>query len=162
MVGCLPIHCSFDTDIIQCAEHDLRRTALHLLTILNPDIEVADMKMLSPLVILAFDEAHVLSVEKHQFDTGHFSKFSELRRALRALNDLPIFSVFLSTSGKIQNITSRAESDGSGRVQKSELVLLPPFTGLGFDQMVRKISDGNLTIEEVSSVKFMVRFGRPL
>jgi hypothetical protein len=133
-----------------------------LLKFLNPELEVADMKTLPPLVVLAFDEAHVLSIEKHQFDTGYFSKFSELRRALRALNELPIFSVFLSTSGKIQNITPRAEFDGSGRVQKSDLVLLPPFTELGFDQMVRQISNGDLTIEEVSTVMFMALFGRPL
>lgn len=120
------------------------------------------MKKLPPLVVLAFDEAHILSVKKHQFDTGYFSKFSELRRALRALNELPIFSVFLSTTGSIQSITPPAEFDDSGRVQKSDLVLLPPFTELGFDQMAKEISDGALTIEEVSTVTFMVHFGRPL
>ncbi|KAM6501264.1 hypothetical protein JOM56_004278 [Amanita muscaria] len=141
---------------------DIRRTALDLLKCLNPELEAAHIKTLPPLVVLAFDEAHVLSVEKHQFDTGSFSKFSERRRALRALKYLPIFSVFLCTSGKTQHITLRAEFDASGRVQKSNLVLLPPFTELGFDQMVGQISDGALTIETVSSIKFMVRFGRPL
>ena len=119
------------------------------------------MKTSPPLVVLAFDEAHVLSARRES-ETGSFSKFSELRRALHALNELPIFSVFLSTSRKIQDITPRAERDISGRVQKSELVLLPPFTELGFDQMVTKISDGALTINEVSTTEHMVRFGRPL
>ena len=104
---------------------------------------------------MAFDEAHVLSAEKHRFDTG-------LRRVLRVLYALPIFSVFISTTGGIQNITPRAELDTSGRVQKADLLLLPPFTELGFDQMVRPISDGALTIEEVSTIGFMVRFGRSL
>ncbi|KAM6501265.1 hypothetical protein JOM56_004279 [Amanita muscaria] len=142
----------------------LRRTALDLLKCLNPELEAAHIKTLPPLVVLAFDEVHVLSVEKHQFDTGYFSKFSELRRALRAINELPIFSVFLSTSGKIQNITPRAELDGAGWVQKTNLVLLPPFTELGFDQMVGQISDDgdDLTIEKVSTIKSMVHFGRPL
>ena len=133
-----------------------------MIEFLSPGLEDVDKKMHPPLVILAFDEAHVLSAVKHQSDTGYFSKFSELRRALRALNELPIFSVFLSTNGSIQNITPRAELDTSCRVQKSELVLLPPFTELGFDQMVGQISDGALTIEDVSTTSFMVRFGRPL
>jgi hypothetical protein len=111
---------------------------------------------------LAFDEAHILSVENHQFDTGYFSKLSELQRVLRVLNELPIFSVFLSTAGNIQSITPPAEFDNSGRVQKSNLVLLPPFTELGFDQMAKEIPDGALTIEEVSTPTFMVLFGRPL
>ncbi|KIL68319.1 hypothetical protein M378DRAFT_158863 [Amanita muscaria Koide BX008] len=163
------ISAPLDSSIRQLTPHgeqlDTRRAALDLLKCLNPELEAAEIKTLKtipPLVILAFDEAHVLLVEKHQSDIGYFSKFSELRRALRALKELPIFSVFLSTSGKIQNITPRAEDDGSGRVQKSKLVLLPPFIELGFDQMVGQISDGALTIETVSNIKFMVRFGRPL
>lgn len=138
---------------------DIGRTALGLIEFLSPGLEDVDRKTLPPLVVLAFDEPHVLSAEKHQFDTGYLSKFSELRRALRALNALPIFSVFLSTTGGIQNVTPRASNDTSGRVQKSELVLLPPFTELGFDQMVGPISDGALTIEEVSTIGFMVCFG---
>ncbi|KIL63609.1 hypothetical protein M378DRAFT_164281 [Amanita muscaria Koide BX008] len=156
------ISAPLDSSIRQLAPHgeqlDTRRAALDLLKCLNPELEAAEIKTLKtipPLVILAFEEAHVLLVEKHQSDIGYFSKFSELRRALRAVNELPIFSVFLSTSGKIQNITPHAEDDGSGR-------LLPPFIELGFDQMVGQISDGALTIETVSNIKFMVRFGRPL
>ncbi|KIL63618.1 hypothetical protein M378DRAFT_24971 [Amanita muscaria Koide BX008] len=142
---------------------DIRRTALDLLKCLDPILKDANLETLPPLVVLAFDEAHVLSVEKHQFDTAYFSEFSELRRALRALNELPIFSVFLSTSGQIQNITPPAEGDASSRVQKSKLVLLAPFTELGFDQMVKEeISDGALTIEDVTTIEFMARFGRPL
>ncbi|KAM6501280.1 hypothetical protein JOM56_004294, partial [Amanita muscaria] len=138
-------------------------TALDLLKCLDPILKDANLETLPPLVVLAFDEAHVLSVEKHQFDTAYFSEFSELRRALRALNELPIFSVFLSTSGQIQNITPPAEGDASSRVQKSKLVLLAPFTELGFDQMVKEeISDGALTIEDVTTIEFMARFGRPL
>ncbi|KIL63636.1 hypothetical protein M378DRAFT_662372 [Amanita muscaria Koide BX008] len=167
--------CGFYSDVVKYANkvtsasfmrdgEQLRRTALDLLKFLNPELEAAHIKTLPPLVVLAFDEVHVLSVEKHQFDTGYFSKFSELRRALRSLNELPIFSVFLSTSGKIQNITPRPELDGAGWVQKTNLVLLPPFTELGFDQMVGQISDDgdDLTIEKVSTIKSMVHFGRPL
>jgi hypothetical protein len=42
------------------------------------------------------------------------------------------------------------------------LVLLLPFTELGFDQMIGQISDGAITIEEVLTVMFMVLFGQPL
>jgi hypothetical protein len=148
--------------LIQGEDCDIGRTALDLIEFLSPGLKDEARKTLPPLVILAFDEAHVLSAEKHECDTGYFSKFSELRRALRALNALPMFSVFLSTTGAIQNITPRPEFDTSGRVQKSEFLLLPPFTELGFDQMVRPIDDGALTIEEVSSIGFMACFGRPL
>ena len=143
---------------------DIKGAALEFLKILDPKLDQKQLKTLQPLVVLAFDEAHVLTTEQYNTEDGYFSKFSELRRAIRALVDFPIFSVFLSTAGKIQYFTPRPDRDNSGRLQKSDLMLLGPFTTLGFDQMMTesRLEDGIISIEEVSTVACMARFGRPL
>jgi len=52
-----------------------------------------------PLVVLAFDEAHILT----EFPVdGGWTIYSELRRCLCQLLDLPIFTLFLSTAGKFR------------------------------------------------------------
>ena len=115
------------------------------------------------MVIIAFDESHVLSDVKHNRPDGTWSKFSELRRGLRVLNPYPVFSVFLSTTGKTNDFTPAPHEDKSKRLEERTLVLLPPFTELGFDQMVQsRISDGSVTIDEVSTVEYMAMCGRPL
>jgi hypothetical protein len=112
---------------------------------------------------LAFDEAHILTTVQNS-EQDYFSKFSELRRAIRALKELPIFSLFLSTAGKIQDLTPTADSDLSRRIQDFELQLLEPYTELGFDQMMKdsRLLDGTISIQDASTARFMSRFGRPL
>jgi hypothetical protein len=48
-----------------------------------------------PLVILAFDEAHQL---ENRVPYQDWTLLSELRRVLSELNEMPIFSLFLSTA----------------------------------------------------------------
>ncbi len=50
-----------------------------------------------PLVVLAFDEARVLT--DNPPDKEYWNVFTELRRYLRFIRDVPIFSLFLSTAG---------------------------------------------------------------
>src|ERR1700748_3033955 len=66
-----------------------------------------------PLVILAFDESHVLTdTPKH----SEWTLFSEFRRALRVIVDLQIFSLFLSTAGRLHLFSTKRISDPSTRV----------------------------------------------
>jgi len=145
-------------------EAQLLGAARALLGVLAPNLDVrSNISKLPPMVIIAFDEAHVLTDTKHNPLDGTWSKFSELRRGIRVLNPYPFFSLFLSTTGKIQDFTPPPHKDGSKRLERRALVLLPPFTELGFDQMVQsRISDGSATIDEVSTVEYMAMFGRPL
>jgi hypothetical protein len=63
--------------------------------------------------ILVFDEAHNLA-QMNSEDT--WSAFSKLQRALQSLQHLPIFSVFLSTSGKMSQFTPLPSDDVSNCV----------------------------------------------
>jgi hypothetical protein len=115
-----------------------------------------------PAVILSFDEAHTLTVvEKDEID-GSWSKFSELRRALRAIRTYPCFSIFLSATGKVQQFTPDSHNDTSLRLQEGVLTLIPSFCELGFDHFAERAISGETTLEHVASLKFMVRLGRPL
>jgi hypothetical protein len=113
-----------------------------------------------PKVIFAFDEAHVL-LETSSLDSP-WSQFSELRRVLKHLDGRSLFSVFLTTVGKVYHFTPAPEHDKSARVQRGIEFLPTPFTELGFDQLAEKVTDGSKTLEYVSNTEFMVKLGRPL
>jgi hypothetical protein len=116
-----------------------------------------------PVIFLEFDEAHPLAAAKCLNGKKH-SHFSELRRALRMLHGAPVFSLFLSTTGEISQFNPRRAADPSARVMEGNLHLIPPYSDLGFDQAMEKhkVTDGTVTIAEVTSLEFMSRFGRPL
>jgi hypothetical protein len=115
-------------------------------------------------VVLAIDEAHVLN--DPPFVVGESpapTRFSQFRHALRALRRLPIFSVFLSTAGKIQDFIPPRKNDPSNRIDGRRLHVPSPFTELGFDQMLGDFGDiSNYVVDDFSRVGFMVKFGRPL
>jgi hypothetical protein len=111
-----------------------------------------------PVLILAFDEAHILtSIQEH-----NWSNFSVLRHVLCSLTNFPIFSLFLSTTGKITQFTSRA-GDYSERIINGSKKLIQPFTDLGFDVLAQKVSlDGRWKLEDVTKDSHIVTLGRPL
>jgi hypothetical protein len=80
-----------------------------------------------------------------------------------------IFTVFLSTTGKIRDFVTPPKDDPSGRLSGSDtsgpsLFLLSPFTELGFDQMARqkRTASKGKSIETISKPQTMAMFGRPL
>jgi hypothetical protein len=115
-----------------------------------------------PLVILAADEAHTL-IELHQTANGSWSIFNELTDALRGLHNLSLFSLFLSTTGRISQFTSSVQEDRSAIIVLSKLVTVQPFTDLGFDLLARIISlDGTWHLERLTEDEYICRLGRPL
>ena len=52
----------------------------------------------------------------------------------------------------------------STRIVNETLPLLPPFTELGLDQLLKAspIKENEIRIEEAATESFMCRFGRPL
>ncbi|TDL16546.1 hypothetical protein BD410DRAFT_755314, partial [Rickenella mellea] len=112
------------------------------------------------VIVLAFDEAHTLTLGNTENKT--WSAFSELRRALRTLKKCPLFSYFLSTTGKVSQFSSSSRDDWSNRVQKTLLGLIEPFTELGFDQLAEKLHEDNCTLEYITSMDYWVTLGRPL
>ncbi|KAH7921876.1 hypothetical protein BV22DRAFT_1131921 [Leucogyrophana mollusca] len=116
-----------------------------------------------PLVMLAFDDAHALTLGK---PNRVWSNFTELRRSLRGVNKLRIFSVFLSTTGEIIQFTPPKDLDRSSlRIVLGELALIEPYCDLGFDQLAAKLtfSGGEVRkIDEFTNDKCISHFGRPL
>jgi hypothetical protein len=102
-----------------------------------------------PLVILAFDEACTLAVKPWN---EPWSYFSELCRALRTLNDQPLFSLFLTTTGN-------ALVPLSGKVQSKALSTTRPFAEVGFDHFAFK---DQFDLRAVADDEHISHFGRPL
>ena len=111
-----------------------------------------------PRIILSFDESHVLAEKKY----SEQPLFFYLRRTLRALQGYPIFSLFLSMMSKISNFAPAVINDPSNRIVDGTLDIIPPFTELGFDQLANRLVENKYSIEDVSTLEFMARFGRPL
>jgi len=122
-----------------------------------------------PLIILAFDEAHTLTQVAPTAQVAiqgliiAQTPFSHLRRVLRSIRDCRIFSLFLSTTGKITQFTSPRELDPSNRVQTGDLSLIPPFTALGWDHMVQDnpLDPASFTFDDIG-FKYQVCLGRPM
>ncbi|KAF5371032.1 hypothetical protein D9757_010301 [Collybiopsis confluens] len=92
------------------------------------------------IIYLAFDEAH--SLTRRMRDTGKGTEtgadadpppFYYLRKVLRACRTLPLFTIFLSTTGRIDQFIPPKEDDDSARLQRGELRPIPPFCALGWD-----------------------------
>jgi hypothetical protein len=71
-----------------------------------------------PLVILGFDEAHLLTGLPQRLPSKHleWTLFSELRRVLRELVDMPMLSLFLSTAGSANIFSPPIQSNPSSLV----------------------------------------------
>ncbi|KAF8347959.1 hypothetical protein F5887DRAFT_672674 [Amanita rubescens] len=109
-----------------------------------------------PLVILAFDEARTITKPgKNQ----SWSPFSELRRALRALINQPLFSLFLTTTGNVNALVPTSSEDLSRRMQIQALPATRPFVEVGFDHFAFK---NQLDLRVVASDEHISHFGRPL
>ena len=142
------------------SKYDLNKAATQLMKFLIRDFNV--LGDYPPALIISFDEAHPLASEEKDFVNGPWSKFSELRRALRVVHLYPCFSLFLSTTGKVSQFMPELKNDPSSRVQKGLLSVIPPFCELEFDQLAKKVISGCSTLEDVSSLEFMASLGRPL
>ena len=137
------------------AKQQLTEVVEPLMEFLLPGFNV--MKTYPPALIISFDEAHPLA----KIEDESWSRFSELRRALQLIHSYPCFSVFLSTTGKVNQFMPQPRYDISNRVQQGLLRLVPPFCELGFDQLAKKARSG-MTLDAVASLEFMATLSRPL
>ena len=141
-------------------QYDAASTVIHFLA--SPKAS-QKLDSLSPVIILAFDEAHQLTEVQGNAEKS-WSRFGELRRNIRKLKTLPIFFLFISTVSKISDFTPAQKQDMSARIVNETLTLLPPFTGLGFDQLLKAspIKENTINIQDAATDCVMCRFGRPL
>ena len=111
--------------------------------------------------MLVFDEAHILAECKTVGDELRWSNLGLLQRALRTMNAWSLFSFFLSTTGGIAQFVSSKDENKSKIVSIGDVNLIPPFTDLGFDNLVMPMPV-DMNIRYITQEKFMARFGRPL
>jgi len=118
-------------------------------------------------VFITFDEAHALSecFDEHLNE----SRFVALRRVLSRIPKSPLFSFFLSTTGKITQFGQSRGRDPSTRIYGGKLATPRPYIYLGFDQLMQNHklfapvpSMKILTLGEVTSMEFAANLGRPL
>ncbi len=113
-----------------------------------------------PLVVLAFDEAHLLT--DNPPDQGHWNLFLELRRYLRQIQELPIFSLFLSTAGRFNQFPPDIHSDPSARATEPGNRPLDPISEISFDDIAYPALKGTITIDKVVEIDWISHLGRPL
>ncbi|KAH7905574.1 hypothetical protein BJ138DRAFT_1130414 [Hygrophoropsis aurantiaca] len=119
-----------------------------------------------PLVTLVFDDAHTLA-EAHPSgsnppDSG-WTHLIELCKAIRGLYRSPLYSLFLSTSGKIAPPERpQPVEDPSSRTMSTHMDAVPPFTDLGFDQLVYQLSLDGKEIAWITSDDVISHLGRPI
>ncbi|KAF8492177.1 hypothetical protein F5888DRAFT_1806903 [Russula emetica] len=115
-----------------------------------------------PLVIFAFDEAHILTDNPPVANRATWNMFSELRRILRQTSDQAIFSLFLSTAGRFNLFSPEISSDPSMRIQDSILSTVDPITEISFDDLAYDAPEYKIMLEHVVEMDWMCHLGRPL
>jgi hypothetical protein len=138
--------------------YDLKEELKKLMAFLIPGFDV--MNTYPPALIISFDEAHALATVEVNPETPPWSRFYEFRRALQVIQSYPCFSVFLATTGKINQFMP--DPGDSSRVQKELLRLIIPFCELGYDQLAEKVVSNETTLDDVASLKVMASLSRPL
>jgi hypothetical protein len=112
-----------------------------------------------PLVILAFDESHILTDNPKD---RNWTLFSELRRTLREIVDRPIFSLYLSTAGSFHLFSPDIKSDPSSRVTNADLLPLDPISEISFDDLAYPAQEGIVSLDRVVQMDWMSHLGRPM
>ena len=112
-----------------------------------------------PLVIISFDESHILTDNPRG---TMWTLFSELRRVFRRIVDYPIFFLFLSTAAKFTRISSEQHLDPSARIANPELHLLHPICEISFDDVAYPTSANTVSLCRVVEMDWMCHLGRPL
>jgi hypothetical protein len=117
-----------------------------------------------PLVIFAYDEAHILTDTPSGTESGttKWNLFSELRRILRQTDKHAVFSLFLSTAGRFNLFSPEMSSDPSMRIQNSNLSTLDPITEISFDDLAYPAPEYEVMLETVVEIDWMCHLGRPL
>jgi hypothetical protein len=113
-----------------------------------------------PLVVLAFDEADTLT--DNPPNETDWNLFSELRRVLRQIQHLQIFSLFLSTAGRFDKLSPDIYLDPSARAREPEYRPLDPISEISFDDIAYSALKDTVTIDRVIEIDWISHLGRPL
>jgi hypothetical protein len=113
-----------------------------------------------PLVIFSFDEADILTDDLP--DEQGWNLFSDLRRVLRKINRLQIFSLFLSTAGRFHKFSPDVHHEISTRDKHPNNRPLDPIVEVSFDDIAYSAPMDTVKIDRVVGIDWMSHLGRPL
>ncbi|KAM6494880.1 hypothetical protein JOM56_009503 [Amanita muscaria] len=123
-------------------------------------------KKTRPVRLLVYiDEAHEMTTNKQTFKSDGRNAYQALCSSLNQLLRLDVFFVFLSTSSTLSDYSPSTRVFWSQRGQNLNIThVQTPYTELPFDvwKEPHLVSEGQHMMDDVCSVGFMVRFGRPL
>ncbi|KAH7919076.1 hypothetical protein BV22DRAFT_1134113 [Leucogyrophana mollusca] len=113
-----------------------------------------------PKLVIAFDEAHPLSIMQKHFRPSHIlcrviSAYSRLKNQRAS-----VWVVFASTTSKVADFSAPQVIYDSARVAEGGELLFPPYTRLGWDQNADPL-DG-IAANAVAKFDHIIGFGRPL
>jgi len=130
----------------------VKRAAEELLQFVDPNgvLDSAEGPR-RPLVVLYFDEYHFLTDVPR--DTS-WSVHSHLLKALQAISDLQIFSLFLSTRVPQTHSLDPSQLDLNPR--------LSPITEISFDDLAFPAIENCITLDRVVQLDWISHLGRPL
>lgn len=110
-------------------------------------------------IVMYFDEANAL--HKSLTSDKDASYYTALCTAINGVGTKgAAFGIFLSTASSLASFAPPREYYDSSRTH-GDMHLLAPFTELPFD-VHPDLPIGDVTLDELHTVSFMCRFGRPL
>ena len=113
-------------------------------------------------LLIYMDESHEMTTDTQTLPDDGRNAYQTLCSSLNALLKLDLFFVFLSTNSNIQEYSPSYRTFWSKRGRNSTLAYVQtPYTELPFDiwKKDQLVTKGRHTVNDVCSVKFMVRFG---
>ena len=157
------VHCS----IILTIFYPVFQAAKALIDVIGSRAKEADRPdNLRPVRLLIYiDESHEMTTDPQTLPDDGRNAYQTLCSSLNALLKLDLFFVFLSTNSNLREYSPSYRTFWSKRGRNSTLAYVQtPYTELPFDiwKKDQLVTEGRHTVSDVCSVKFMVRFGRPL
>ena len=111
-------------------------------------------------MVICWDESRLLTDDIVNGES--WTRFSELRRSLRKIRKLAIFSV-LSTAGNFHFFSRNVRLEPSNRISTLDLEMFSPITEVGFDEFAIEVNPtSGFLLAEVASTYHMAHLGRYL
>jgi len=115
-------------------------------------------------ILISLDEVHVLYTRREEDSESQHSLYSLFRSVLSEVVTCHFGVICMSTASHIGSLAPSKETAPSLRKRNPEVSLPAPFTELPFDVdlIANPLACDQENLSSVGSLKFTVRFGRPL
>jgi hypothetical protein len=115
-------------------------------------------------ILVSLDEVHVLYTPREEDGEAQHSLYSLFQSVLSEVVKCDFGVICMSTASHIGSLAPLKETAPSFRERNPEVSLPAPFTELPFDVglIANPLACDQQNLSSVGSLKFTVRFGRPL